>query len=165
MAFFGLRKWPTPVRPIFQSSSVCGKPHYSQIVKPLWPFMLASGVTFYLISKAQDSGVRCESFVLKDFPSCLKFTQPFNGATTRETLMLLSSPRRHYIRRNLAPRSTRSTRHPIESQLILIIGSESNVVARITKANANLCPSTIAHAWNSPIRDFGRTSRGLEVVS
>ncbi|KAF9532798.1 ATPase, F0 complex, subunit J [Crepidotus variabilis] len=40
MAFFGLRKWPTP------------------IVKPLWPFMVASGVTFYLISSAQTSGVR-----------------------------------------------------------------------------------------------------------
>lgn len=33
---------------------------YPQIVKPLWPFMIASGVTFYLISQAQYSGVRCE---------------------------------------------------------------------------------------------------------
>ena len=30
-----------------------------QIVKPLWPFIFASSVTFYLIAKAQSSGVRC----------------------------------------------------------------------------------------------------------
>ena len=41
-------------------------PHYtvnltiSQVIKPLWPFMLASGVTFYLVLQAQNSGVRCE---------------------------------------------------------------------------------------------------------
>ncbi|KAF9447420.1 hypothetical protein P691DRAFT_793545 [Macrolepiota fuliginosa MF-IS2] len=40
MAFLGLRKWPTPV------------------VKPLWPFMVAGGITLFLINKAQDSGVR-----------------------------------------------------------------------------------------------------------
>ncbi|KAF9562741.1 hypothetical protein CPC08DRAFT_735045 [Agrocybe pediades] len=40
MAFFGLRKWPTPV------------------AKTLWPFMAAGTLTMYLFAKAQDSGVR-----------------------------------------------------------------------------------------------------------
>ncbi|KAF8230544.1 ATPase, F0 complex, subunit J [Tricholoma matsutake] len=40
MAFFGLRKWPTP------------------IVKPLWPFMVAGTVVVYTISRLQDSAVR-----------------------------------------------------------------------------------------------------------
>ncbi|KAH9955245.1 ATPase, F0 complex, subunit J [Russula dissimulans] len=44
MAFFGLRKFPTP------------------ILKPLWPFIAASGITYYLVSKAQDIGVRSEGF-------------------------------------------------------------------------------------------------------
>ncbi|TFL07452.1 ATP synthase j chain-domain-containing protein [Pterulicium gracile] len=43
MAFFGLRAWPTP------------------IVKPLWPFFIASGLTFYLVNKVQDMAVRSES--------------------------------------------------------------------------------------------------------
>ncbi|TEB39466.1 hypothetical protein FA13DRAFT_1784213 [Coprinellus micaceus] len=40
MAFLGLRKWPTPV------------------VKPLWTFMVAGGITGYLVYGAQQSGVR-----------------------------------------------------------------------------------------------------------
>jgi F-type H+-transporting ATPase subunit j len=44
MAFLGLRKWPTPV------------------MKPLWPFFAASGVTFYLVSKLQNSAIRSEEF-------------------------------------------------------------------------------------------------------
>ncbi|KIJ66639.1 hypothetical protein HYDPIDRAFT_109753 [Hydnomerulius pinastri MD-312] len=44
MAFFGLRKWPTPV------------------LKPMAPFIAASAVTFYLVSKMQDMGVRSEEY-------------------------------------------------------------------------------------------------------
>ncbi|KAH9019794.1 hypothetical protein EDB84DRAFT_1516318 [Lactarius hengduanensis] len=44
MAFFGLRKWPTPV------------------FRPLWPFFAASGITYFLVSKAQDMAVRCALF-------------------------------------------------------------------------------------------------------
>ncbi|KAN0116600.1 ATPase, F0 complex, subunit J [Russula decolorans] len=44
MAFFGLRKWPTPV------------------FRPLWPFFAASGITYFLVSKAQDVAVRSEGF-------------------------------------------------------------------------------------------------------
>ncbi|KIP01774.1 hypothetical protein PHLGIDRAFT_96682 [Phlebiopsis gigantea 11061_1 CR5-6] len=44
MAFLGLRKWPTPV------------------LKPMWPFIAASTVTFYLVSKAQDLGVRSDAY-------------------------------------------------------------------------------------------------------
>ncbi|TFY77598.1 hypothetical protein EWM64_g6414 [Hericium alpestre] len=44
MAFLGLRKWPTPV------------------AKPMWPFIAASGITFFLVSKLQDMGVRSEEF-------------------------------------------------------------------------------------------------------
>ncbi|KAF5330982.1 hypothetical protein D9619_005206 [Psilocybe cf. subviscida] len=40
MAFFGLRKWSTP------------------IFKPLWPFMVAGGITTYLVAQAQSSGVK-----------------------------------------------------------------------------------------------------------
>lgn len=44
MAFLGLRKWPVPV------------------AKPLWPFVAASGITLYLVSKAQEAGVKSEEF-------------------------------------------------------------------------------------------------------
>ncbi|KAI9446877.1 ATPase, F0 complex, subunit J [Russula earlei] len=44
MAFFGLRKFPTPV------------------ARPLWPFVAASCITYYLVSKLQDIGVRSEAF-------------------------------------------------------------------------------------------------------
>ncbi|TCD65925.1 hypothetical protein EIP91_001993 [Steccherinum ochraceum] len=44
MAFLGLRKWPTPV------------------VRPLWPFMAASGLTFFLVSKMQDLGVKSDEW-------------------------------------------------------------------------------------------------------
>ncbi|KAI0064512.1 hypothetical protein BV25DRAFT_1800428 [Artomyces pyxidatus] len=44
MAFLGLRKWPTPV------------------FKPLWPFFAASGITYFLVLKMQDLGVKSEGF-------------------------------------------------------------------------------------------------------
>jgi F-type H+-transporting ATPase subunit j len=44
MAFFGLRAWPTP------------------IVKPLWPFFAASGLTFYLVNQIQDMAVRSPEY-------------------------------------------------------------------------------------------------------
>ncbi|KAI0026667.1 ATP synthase j chain-domain-containing protein [Vararia minispora EC-137] len=44
MAFFGLRKWPTPV------------------LKPIWPFMAAGAVTFYLVSSLQDAAVRSPEY-------------------------------------------------------------------------------------------------------
>ena len=38
-------------------------PHrFAQVFRPLWPFFAASGITYYLVSKAQDLGVRCASF-------------------------------------------------------------------------------------------------------
>ncbi|KAF8678685.1 ATP synthase j chain [Rhizoctonia solani] len=42
MSLFGFRKWPTP------------------IAKPLWPFGIATLVTYYLVSSAQEAGVRSE---------------------------------------------------------------------------------------------------------
>jgi hypothetical protein len=79
MAFFGLRKWSTPVS---QNIFDCGVAMYcssgclvadgwlgivmahsaltlTQVFRPLWPFFAASGITYFLISKAQDIGVRC----------------------------------------------------------------------------------------------------------
>ncbi|KAI0319078.1 ATPase, F0 complex, subunit J [Amylostereum chailletii] len=44
MAFLGYRKWPTPV------------------FKPLWPFFAASGITYYLVCKMQDMGVKSEAY-------------------------------------------------------------------------------------------------------
>ncbi|KAL4266790.1 ATP18 subunit of the mitochondrial F1F0 ATP synthase [Pleurotus pulmonarius] len=44
MAFFGLRKWPTP------------------FLKPMWPFMAAGSITFYLVAKLQDAAVRSPEF-------------------------------------------------------------------------------------------------------
>jgi len=44
MSFLGLRKWPVP------------------IVKPLWPFFVASGVTYWLVSKAQDKMIRSPEY-------------------------------------------------------------------------------------------------------
>ncbi|KAH0579817.1 hypothetical protein J132_05712 [Termitomyces sp. J132] len=29
-----------------------------QVVKPLWPFLIAGSITLYLVNKAQESGVR-----------------------------------------------------------------------------------------------------------
>ena len=34
----------------------------AQVFRPLWPFFAASGITYFLVSKAQDAGVRCELF-------------------------------------------------------------------------------------------------------
>ncbi|CAE7221902.1 unnamed protein product [Rhizoctonia solani] len=42
MTLFGFRKWPTP------------------IARPLAPFGIATLVTYYLVSKAQDAGVNSE---------------------------------------------------------------------------------------------------------
>ncbi|KAF8498355.1 ATPase, F0 complex, subunit J [Gautieria morchelliformis] len=44
MSFLGLRKWPTP------------------IARPMWPFFVASGLTFFLVAKAQSAGVMSEAF-------------------------------------------------------------------------------------------------------
>jgi len=44
MAFLGLRKWPTPV------------------AKPMWPFFAASVLTYYLVSKVQDMGVKSDEY-------------------------------------------------------------------------------------------------------
>ncbi|KIM77481.1 hypothetical protein PILCRDRAFT_825258 [Piloderma croceum F 1598] len=44
MSFLGLRKWPTPV------------------MKPMWPFMAAAGITFYLISVGQAKGIRSPEY-------------------------------------------------------------------------------------------------------
>jgi F-type H+-transporting ATPase subunit j len=32
----------------------------AQVFRPLWPFFAASGITYFLVSKAQDVAVRCE---------------------------------------------------------------------------------------------------------
>ena len=75
MAFLGLRKWPTPVRRPENASSVCTdksalfpsvlRGDYFQVMKPLWPFIAASGITFYLVSKVQDAAVRCTFLAYK----------------------------------------------------------------------------------------------------
>ncbi|KAI0347584.1 hypothetical protein BDW22DRAFT_1407 [Trametopsis cervina] len=44
MSFLGFRAYPTP------------------ILKPMWPFIAASGITVYLISKAQDAAIRSEQY-------------------------------------------------------------------------------------------------------
>ncbi|KAI8982944.1 ATPase, F0 complex, subunit J [Trametes punicea] len=44
MSFLGFRKWPTPV------------------AKPMWPFITASALTVYLVAKAQDMGVKSETY-------------------------------------------------------------------------------------------------------
>ncbi|KAF9818978.1 hypothetical protein IEO21_02392 [Rhodonia placenta] len=44
MSFLGLRKWPTPV------------------AKPLWPFIAAGTITYFLVAKAQDMGVKSEAY-------------------------------------------------------------------------------------------------------
>ncbi|KAF8522166.1 ATPase, F0 complex, subunit J [Hysterangium stoloniferum] len=44
MSFLGLRKWPTPV------------------ARPMWPFFAAASLTFYLVAKAQDMGVKSDAY-------------------------------------------------------------------------------------------------------
>lgn len=44
MGFLGLRKWSTPV------------------MRPLWPFMAAFSLTYYLVSTAQNAAVKSEAF-------------------------------------------------------------------------------------------------------
>ncbi|EIW87464.1 hypothetical protein CONPUDRAFT_96915 [Coniophora puteana RWD-64-598 SS2] len=44
MAFLGLRKWPTPV------------------LRPMAPFIAAAGITFFLVGKMQDMGIRSEEY-------------------------------------------------------------------------------------------------------
>ncbi|KAG1831532.1 ATPase, F0 complex, subunit J [Suillus variegatus] len=46
MAFLGLRKWSTPVL----------------VLTPMAPFLAASAVTFYLVPKMQEMGVRSETY-------------------------------------------------------------------------------------------------------
>ncbi|KAG8742923.1 hypothetical protein FRC10_000711 [Ceratobasidium sp. 414] len=46
MALFGFRKFPTPV------------------AKPMAPFFVATVITYYLVSKAQNAGVNCAFLVL-----------------------------------------------------------------------------------------------------
>ncbi|KAJ6501650.1 ATPase, F0 complex, subunit J, partial [Mycena vitilis] len=48
MAFLGWRKWPTPAS--FSADY--------NILKPLWPFMVAASISLYGISKLQDMSVR-----------------------------------------------------------------------------------------------------------
>ncbi|KAG0691789.1 ATPase, F0 complex, subunit J [Suillus ampliporus] len=50
MAFLGLRKWSTPACSI------------SRVLRPMAPFLAASAVTFYLVSKMQEMGVRSETY-------------------------------------------------------------------------------------------------------
>lgn len=82
MAFFGLRKWSTPVsanglmlialvvtRPICILGTHFVPVLLAQVFRPLWPFFAASGITYYLVSKAQDMGVRCESFHQPNMPA------------------------------------------------------------------------------------------------
>ena len=59
-------------------------PHpFAQVFRPLWPFFAASGITYYLVSTAQDTAVRCASFCLTSKsanshplfpPPCFPFT-------------------------------------------------------------------------------------------
>jgi hypothetical protein len=45
-----------------------------QVFRPLWPFFAASGITYYLVSKAQDIGVRCALFHMYQQTRQLTFT-------------------------------------------------------------------------------------------
>ena len=98
MAFLGLRKWPTPVCCGFCVFFLVILTSFLQIVKPLWPFMVGSAVTFYLISKAQSSGVRCTYFTHDLTPSIDFFFQLLNGAMTLATRMLPNLPKSRYTR-------------------------------------------------------------------
>ena len=60
MSFLGLRKWPTPVR-TFLRHATGPSDIPSQVAKPLWPFVAATGLTWFLVGKMQDLGVKCES--------------------------------------------------------------------------------------------------------
>ncbi|KAL6300234.1 ATPase, F0 complex, subunit J [Sparassis latifolia] len=51
MSFLGLRKWPTPA---------CSS--HRNVARPLWPFIAAGSITFYLVSLAQDAGVKSETY-------------------------------------------------------------------------------------------------------
>ncbi|KAI0717611.1 ATP synthase j chain-domain-containing protein [Fomitopsis betulina] len=55
MSFLGLRKWPTPARPPILQLPLL-------VLRPMWPFLAASTITFYLVSKAQDLGVKSEEY-------------------------------------------------------------------------------------------------------
>ncbi len=41
---------------------------FIQVLRPMLPFIAASGLTFYLVSSLQDMGVKCMSLLLPDFP-------------------------------------------------------------------------------------------------
>ncbi|CDO70328.1 hypothetical protein BN946_scf184843.g17 [Trametes cinnabarina] len=64
MSFLGLRKWPTPARlsPLLLGFRLLTYLRTNQVLKPMWPFIVASGLTFYLVSKAQDMGVKSEAY-------------------------------------------------------------------------------------------------------
>lgn len=47
-----------------------------QIAKPMWPFIAASAVTYYLVAQMQDMGVRCAS--LPPLPSLLPSNMPLD---------------------------------------------------------------------------------------
>lgn len=65
MSFLGLRKWPTPVSKLVVLQIFRLVPNvYLQVFRPMWAFFAASGLTFYLVSKAQDAGVKCTWFVM-----------------------------------------------------------------------------------------------------
>ena len=101
MAFLGLRKWPTPVG-FFPLHRWCNKLTRLQIVKPLWPFMIAGSLTVYLFAKAQESGIRCALAVVLHGPSSNSNVQLLSGATTPVILTPLNSPRNLYTRRNVS---------------------------------------------------------------
>ena len=62
----------------------------------MWPFMAAAGVTFYLVSKGQEAGVRCKHAATPLVrESCLKFClQLTSTRMTLKTRMLNKSRRK-----------------------------------------------------------------------
>jgi len=86
----------------FATTWWCGKPTSLQIVKPLWPFMIAGSLTVYLFAKAQESGIRCASAVVLHPGGSNPDSQLLNGATTRVIPTPLNLPRNLYTRRNVS---------------------------------------------------------------
>ena len=106
MAFLGFRAWGTPVRPsLLRPQPTLRLTHFAlhQIMKPLWPFLAAGTLTFYLVSKAQDMGVRgasassvrCDPSADDAF-SCRP--QPRTTRTIRATRTAHKSQRRRLLR-------------------------------------------------------------------
>jgi hypothetical protein len=77
---------------------------FFQVMRPLWPFFAASGITYFLVSKAQDMGVRCALFdTFSHLPAhifCFRFfrIKPKASAMTRATRTRHSLQRRNTIR-------------------------------------------------------------------